>query len=98
MNSGKVKPVSDEIFNENIASYFIFRYFLTAVNDYDVLSKIKMAVIGVLIVTYFGEDSWTIHLWSKETEHSQYNMDRYRELLKNAKCLSVEELKKKLSK
>lgn len=98
VNSGKVKPVSDEIFNENIASYFIFRYFLTAVNDYDVLSKIKMAVIGVLIVTYFGEDSWTIHLWSKETEHSQYNMDRYRELLKNAKCLSVEELKKKLSK
>lgn len=97
VNSGKVKPVSDEIFNENIASYFIFRYFLTAVNDYDVLSKIKMAVIGVLIVTYFGEDSWTIHLWSKETEHSQYNMDRYRELLKNAKCLSVEELKKKLS-
>ncbi len=98
VNNGKVKSVSDEIFNENIASYFIFRYFLTAVNDYDVLSKIKMAVIGVLIVTYFGEDSWTIHLWSKETEHSQYNMDRYRELLKNAKCLSVEELKKKLSK
>lgn len=98
VNSGKVKPVSDEIFNENIASYFIFRYFLTAVNDYDVLSKIKMAVIGVLIVTYFGEDSWTIHLWSKETEHSQYNMDRYKELLKNAKCLSVKELKKKLSK
>lgn len=97
VNNGKVKSVSDEIFNENIASYFIFRYFLTAVNDYDVLSKIKMAVIGVLIVTYFGEDSWTIHLWSKETEHSQYNMDRYRELLKNAKCLSVEELKKKLS-
>lgn len=96
VNNGKVKPVSDEIFNENIASYFIFRYFLTAVNDYDVLSKIKMAVIGVLIVTYFGEDSWTIHLWSKETEHSQYNMDRYRELLKNAKCLSVEELKKRL--
>ena len=97
VNSGKIKSVSNEIFNENIASYFIFRYFLTAVNDYDVLSKIKMAVIGVLIVTYFGEDSWTIHLWSKETEHSQYNMDRYRELLKNAKCLSVEELKKKLS-
>ena len=96
VNDGKIKPVSDEIFNENIASYFIFRYFLTAVNDYDVLSKIKMAVIGVLIVTYFGEDSWTIHLWSKETEHSQYNMDRYRELLKNAKCLSVEELKKRL--
>lgn len=93
VDNGSAKPVSNEVFNENIASYFIFRYFLTAVNDYDVLSKIKMAVIGVLIVTYFGEDSWTIHLWSKETEHSQYNMDRYKKLLKNAKCLSVENLK-----
>lgn len=96
VQNGRIKPVADEIFNENIASYFIFRYFLTAVDDYDVLSKIKMAVIGVLIVTYFGEDSWTIHLWSKETEHSQYNMDRYKQLLKNAKCLSVSELKKRL--
>ncbi len=96
VENGSAKPVSDEVFNENIASYFIFRYFLTAVNDYDVLSKIKMAVIGVLIVTYFGEDSWIIHLWSKETEHSQYNMDRYKKLLKEAKCLSVNELKNKL--
>ena len=55
-----------------------------------------MAVVGVLVNTYFGEDSWTIHLWSKETEHSQYNMDRYKKLLKTAKCLSVEELKKRL--
>lgn len=92
----QVKPVSNENFNENIASYFIFRYMLSAVDDYDVLSKIKMAVVGVLVVTYFGEDSWTIHLWSKETEHSQYNMDRYKKLLRTAKCLSVEELKKKL--
>ena len=96
-NNGKIKPVKNEIFNENIALYFIFRYFLTSVNDYDVLSKIKMAVIGVLIVTYFGEDSWTIHLWSKETEHSQYNMDRYKKLLKTAKCLSVRSLKNYLS-
>ncbi len=97
VDNGSVKPVSNEVFNENIASYFIFRYFLTAVNDYDVLSKFKKAVIGVLIVTYFGEDSWTIHLWSKETEHSQYNMDRYKKLLKEAKCLSVAELKSKLT-
>lgn len=96
VKGAKIKPVANELFNENIMSYFIFRYFLSAVNDYDVLSKIKMAVIGVLIVTYFGEDSWTIHLWSKETEHSQYNMDRYKSLLRRAKCLSAEELKKRL--
>lgn len=96
VDGGRIKPVADKVFNENIASYFIFRYFLSAVYDYDVLSKIKMAVVGVLTVTYFGEDSWTIHLWSKETEHSQYNMDRYKKLLRDAKCLSVAELKKRL--
>ncbi|MDE5965034.1 MAG: flagellin lysine-N-methylase, partial [Eubacterium sp.] len=58
VDNGSARAVSNEVFNENIASYFIFRYFLTAVNDYDVLSKIKMAFFGFLIVTYFGEDSW----------------------------------------
>lgn len=96
VNNAEVKPVSDSIFNVNIASYFIFRYFLTAVFDYDVLSKAKMAVIGVLISTYIGEDAWTMHLWSKETEHSQYNMDRFKKLLKECKALSVSELKKRL--
>jgi lysine-N-methylase len=91
-----IKPIENKLFNENIAVYFIYKYFLQAVYDYDVLSKVKMAVVGVLINTYFGESSWTVHLWSKETEHSQYNMDRYKALLKNAKCLSVDELKKRL--
>lgn len=92
----KEKPIENEIFNEQIAMYFLFKYFLTAVYDYDVLSKIKMAIVGVLIVTYFGEESWVIHLWSKETEHSQYNMDRYKKFLKEANCLSCEELEKRL--
>lgn len=92
VDNGKIKPVDNNTFYETIASYFLFRYFLLAVNDYDVLSKIKMAVVGVLISAYFGNDSWTIHLWSKETEHSQYNMDRYKNLLRTAKCLSTENL------
>lgn len=90
------KPVADAPFNENIASYFIFRYFLDAVYDYDILSKIKTAVLGVLINTYFGESSWTMHLWSKETEHSQCNMDRFKRLLKKADCLTSESLKQML--
>ncbi len=93
VNNRTEKPVSNSQANENIAMYFLYKYFLQAVYDNDVLSKAKMAVIGVLVHTYFGEDSWTIHLWSKETEHSQYNMDRYKKLLKTAKCLSTENLK-----
>lgn len=91
-----LKQVSDTQSNENILTYFLYKYLMQAVYDDDALSKIKMAVIGVLINTYFGEDSWTIHLWSKETEHSQYNMDRYKKLLKNADCLSVTELKNRI--
>lgn len=81
---------------ENIAMYFLFRYFLTAVDDKDVLSKIKMAVIGVLIPSYFGNDAWTIHLWSKETEHSDANMNRYKNELKSNINLSVASLIKHL--
>lgn len=91
-----LKQVSDSQANENILMYFLYKYLMQAVYDDDVLSKIKMAVLGVLINTYFGEDSWTVHLWSKETEHSQYNMDRYKKLLKNADCLSVTELKNRI--
>lgn len=91
-----LKQVSDSQANENILMYFLYKYLMQAVYDDDVLSKIKMAVIGVLINTYFGEDSWTVHLWSKETEHSQYNMDRYKKLLKNADCISVTELKNRI--
>ena len=85
----QIKPIENTSANENIATYFIYKYFLDAVFDLDVLSKVKMAVIGVLINTYFGEDAWTVHLWSKETEHSQYNMDRYKKLLREAKCLKT---------
>lgn len=91
-----LKQVSDTQSNENILMYFLYKYLMQAVYDDDALSKIKMAVLGVLINTYFGEDSWTVHLWSKETEHSQYNMDRYKKLLKNADCLSVIELKNRI--
>lgn len=96
VNNPKDSKIITSYSNENVLTYFIYKYFLQAVYDYDVLSKVKMAVIGVLITTYFGYDSWTIHLWSKETEHSQYNMDRYKKLLKTAKCLSVDELKKRI--
>lgn len=96
VNSPAVKQIENTLYNENIAAYFIYKYFMQAVYDMDILSKVKMAVIGVLINTYFGESSWTVHLWSKETEHSQYNMDRYKRLLKESKCLSAAELKKRL--
>lgn len=97
INNAKIKPVENSVANENIAMYFLYKYFMQAVYDLNALDKVKMAVVGVLAHTYFGEDSWTIHLWSKETEHSQYNMDRYKRLLSSAKCLNTEQLKNRLN-
>ncbi len=88
-----IQPILDTISNENIATYFIYKYFMQAVYDNDILSKAKMAVVGVMVNSYMGNSSWTIHLWSKETEHSQYNMDRYKKLLVTADCLSTASLK-----
>ena len=50
---------------ENIAVYFIFRYFMQAVYDRDVFSNVKSAAVGVLIPAYFGNDSWLslIHIF-----------------------------------
>lgn len=79
---------------ENIAVYFLFRYFMQAVYDGDVLSKIKAAAVGPLIPAFFGNNAWTVHLWSKETEHSDVNMERYKNELRNNFALNASELKK----
>lgn len=82
---------------ENVVMYFLFRYFMQAVYDCDVLSKIKAAAAGALIPALFGNDAWTMHLWSKETEHSDVNMERYKNELRNSRALNVSELKKYLN-
>lgn len=82
---------------ENTAIYFLFRYFLTAVYDKDILSKVKMAVVGAMIPAYFGNDAWTVHLWSKETEHSDINLERYKSELRKNVNFSVKELKTRLT-
>ena len=35
---------------ERLAMYYVYRYMLDAVNDYDILLKAKNAVIGILAV------------------------------------------------
>ena len=98
VNGSREKCIENADYNVNIIEYFIYKYYLLSVYDNDILSKAKMAVIGVLINTYFVESAWTLHLWSKETEHSQYNMDRYKRLLKEADCLTVKSLIERINK
>ena len=91
-------PLLNNAFSQTVAKYLVFRYFLNAVYDRDVLSRAKLAVLGAFLPSWLGNDAWSVHLWSKETEHSDINMERLRHNLKHAECLSVDSLKEMLKK
>ena len=77
---------------EQLAMYYVYRYMLDAVNDYDILLKAKNAVIGILAVDIMAAANQVsgcmpdftmrvdiAHLYSRQFEHSYYNYEVYRE-------------------
>lgn len=75
---------------EQLLVYFIFRYYLKAVNDDDLLSKVKIAVLSFLIIKdldvlrycdnngslSFEEQVDIMHIYSRELEHSYENFEK----------------------
>lgn len=60
----------------NLARYFIERYWLQAVADYDLVSRVKLAVVSCILVHLLGGDViQTAQIYSKEIENSPENMD-----------------------
>lgn len=58
-----------------LARYFVDRYWLQAVSDYDLVSRVKFLVISCLTVKILGEDlTSTAQLYSKEIENSIDNL------------------------
>ncbi len=88
----------NEVAGTNILMYFIYRYFLNAVIDKNVKFPILLSVIGLLIPVYFGNDAWAMHLWSKETEHSDINMQNLKYKISHAACLSGNALTERIDK
>lgn len=74
---------------EQILTYFIYRYLLKADFDYDVLTKVKFAVVSYIIIRQMDISRWRENhkkftlddrikncvLYSKEVEHCQDNID-----------------------
>lgn len=74
---------------EHLMVYYIFRYFMKAVYDADVFSKVKLAVTGYLIMKELDVAKWManghtlnkeeqvdlMHLYSREVEHSDDNLE-----------------------
>lgn len=60
----------------NLASYFVERYWLQAISDYDLVSRVKFAVISCLLIHSLGGDFLsTAQLYSKEIENSTENVE-----------------------
>lgn len=67
---------------ENLIKYYIYRYFLKAAYDHDALAKIKLAVSNYIVIrdldilNYISKtDVDTVHIFSREVEYSQDNID-----------------------
>ena len=59
-----------------LARYFVNRYWLQAVSDYDLYSRVKFMVISCLLLRELGGDfEKTAQLFSKEIENDAGNMD-----------------------
>ena len=60
----------------NLARYFVERYWLQAVSDYDLYSRVKFAIVSCLIVRQLGGNlQETAQLYSKEIENDADNVD-----------------------
>lgn len=91
---------------EHLIVYFIFRYFMKAVFDYDVSAKVKMAVVSYLMIKELGVYRWSINngeftkedqvevmrMYSKDIEHSDDNMESLYETFESADAFKLDEL------
>lgn len=90
---------------ENLLVYFIFRYFMKAVFDYDVTAKVNTAVVSYLMIKELFVFKWTqkgevteedaveiMHMYSKDIEHLEENIETLSELYKTNPVFKLEEL------
>lgn len=78
---------------EQIAVYFIYRHFLSAVYDRDIISRIKLTIIFCLTILWIP-DNYSLAekacLASKEIEYCSENIDLLLDLSYTEKCLSTD--------
>lgn len=62
--------------HRTLARYFVDRYWLQAISDFDLVSRAKLAIISCLVVKSLGGDLIeTAQLYSKEIENSIENVE-----------------------
>lgn len=69
-----VSPMQEDL--RPLVKYFINRYWLQAVSDYDLIGRVKLAVVSCLVIHALGGDlAETAQLYSKEIENNADNID-----------------------
>ncbi|MBQ2694089.1 MAG: flagellin lysine-N-methylase [Clostridia bacterium] len=90
---------------EHMMIYFVFRYFMTAVFDGDLLTKSKLAAVSFIIIRRLQAENVSdkqtriraMQKYSKEVEHSAQNMEYLRTAMKKSRFYSVENIVNVLS-
>ena len=71
LQTAKKAPVTDRL--KPLAIYMVQRYWLQAVSDYDLISRVKLSVAACILVAALGIEQ--AQLFSKEIENSADNVD-----------------------
>ncbi|WP_461205867.1 flagellin lysine-N-methylase [Clostridium sp. DL1XJH146] len=90
---------------ENLLVYFIFRYFMKAVFDYDPVGKVKIALVSYLMIKelfllrWIGNGEFTdddavdiMHMYSKDIEHLEENIETLSQVFETNDAFKVDEL------
>lgn len=99
--NGEIQDCSDfEWEYEHLMIYFVFRYFMAAVFDSDLLTKAKFSAVSFIIIRRLqmkniGDKAARVQAmqkYSKEVEHSAQNMEDLCSAMKKSRFYSVENI------
>ena len=91
---------------EHLVVYFIFRYFMKGVYDYDVLAKVKLAIVSMIIIKELDIVRWIkngnefdfddqidlVKMYSKDIEHSEENLELLYEIFETNEVFNLKNL------
>lgn len=91
---------TEEKYAVNLLRYFIWRYFLKGVFDEEILSKLKFAVVSLLVIKAMTKESDSLCAWieksklySKQMEYSEENRELFFDYTYEKQCLSTGSVK-----
>ena len=90
---------------KNILVYFIFRYLMKSIFDYDVSAKIKIAIISTIMIKELAVVRWIengqfteadmvdiSHMYSKDIEHLEENIEALQEIFETEAVYEVDQI------